>query len=184
MTEAEWLACTDPEKMLEFLRGRASDRKLRLFACACCRRIWHLLIDPRSQQAIETAEAFADGETDQEILDWTLAYACHAESDAAMSVGEDDEFHYAALAARHTNYPSMLSAIEYVVGPAARAVARNGVPYGVSLAHEQANQVHLLRCIFGNPFRPVAFDPAWQTRAAVSVAQVIYEERDFSLMPV
>jgi hypothetical protein len=35
MTEAEWLACTDPRPMLEYLRGRASERKLRLFYNCC-----------------------------------------------------------------------------------------------------------------------------------------------------
>src|SRR6516164_7753143 len=39
MTESEWLAATDPEPMLAFLRGKASERKLRLFACACCRGV-------------------------------------------------------------------------------------------------------------------------------------------------
>ena len=40
MTEVEWLACTEPKPMLDFLRGRASERKLRLFACGCVRQLW------------------------------------------------------------------------------------------------------------------------------------------------
>jgi hypothetical protein len=66
MTEAEWLSCNDPEPMLEFLRGRGvSDRKLRLFDCACVRRIWPLLEDERSRLAVATGESLADGLIDK-----------------------------------------------------------------------------------------------------------------------
>src|SRR5262245_54989467 len=68
MTEVEWLKCTDPETMLDFLCDMGSERKLRLFACACCRSIRHLLRDERSQEAVMAGEAFADGELSWEQL--------------------------------------------------------------------------------------------------------------------
>jgi hypothetical protein len=60
MNETAWLAGTGPAPMLEFLQDKASDRKLRLFAAACSRRLWHLMTVPCSRQAIEVAERFAD----------------------------------------------------------------------------------------------------------------------------
>lgn len=56
MTEPEWLASEDPQAMLGYLQSPSdnanpnhiyppSDRKLRLFACACVRQVWHRLSD-------------------------------------------------------------------------------------------------------------------------------------------
>jgi hypothetical protein len=59
MDEAEWLTCTDPRPMLDFLRGRASERSLRLFACACVERCRDWLEDERSRRAVETARRYA-----------------------------------------------------------------------------------------------------------------------------
>src|SRR5687767_13473675 len=68
MTEQEWLACADPAVMLVFLRGKGSDRKLRLFACACCRAVWPLL-DPIHCRAVEVAERYADQLASEEERD-------------------------------------------------------------------------------------------------------------------
>lgn len=61
MTEADWLASTTPLDMLKLLRGKASDRKLRLFACACCRRIWNLLPDKANRDLVAAVEDHPDG---------------------------------------------------------------------------------------------------------------------------
>src|SRR5262245_57553031 len=65
MTEAEWLACTNPQPRLELLRRKASDRKVRLFAVACCRRVWSSLEHEEFRDAVRKAEAFVDGLADR-----------------------------------------------------------------------------------------------------------------------
>ncbi len=49
---------------------------------------------------------------------------------------------------------------------------------------EEREQMKLTRDIFGNPFRPLAFDPSWRTTTAASLARTMYESRDFAAMPV
>jgi hypothetical protein len=66
MTEHEWQTADDPRPMLEFLKRRASARKLRLFACACCRRVEHLLREPWCKPTIDVAERYLDGQAGEE----------------------------------------------------------------------------------------------------------------------
>jgi hypothetical protein len=82
MTESEWYTCADLRRMLDCLPRNISDRKLRLFACACCRRIWELLPDARSRTAIEVAERFVDGLATRQQLSDTDEKAATAALDA------------------------------------------------------------------------------------------------------
>src|SRR5262249_45225462 len=61
VTEADWLASTDPEKMLAFLQGKASERKFRYFLVACARRVLPVYPDEDMIEALAVAERFADG---------------------------------------------------------------------------------------------------------------------------
>jgi hypothetical protein len=68
MMESEWLLCREPERMLSHVRGQVGHRKLLLFACACCRRVWDLLEHELHRDAVAVAEAFADGEVGEDGL--------------------------------------------------------------------------------------------------------------------
>ncbi len=75
MTEAEWNCATDSDKMLAALREVGGERKLRLYAVACCRRVWHLLPGEGSRRAVLVAECDADGGADPEDLRLALTSA-------------------------------------------------------------------------------------------------------------
>ena len=188
MTEAEWRSSEDPAAMLAWRTGRypdgtrvavggcLSDRKLRLFACACCRQVWHLLTDERSRRAVEVAERYADGA----VGAWECEMAAKGASDADEAARRaEPRAHWAASWAADTRRP----------GEVARAL--------LYLPRNAAAQAALLREIVGNPFRPVSRSdqhgsqpgvviPArFFTPTVLSIARAAYDERltDGSLDP-
>jgi hypothetical protein len=181
MTEAEWLKCTDPEPMLKFLRGKASERKLRLFAAVCCRRIWPQLTDARSRHAVELAERSADEPVTDTELDAVSAEAEEAFEESLMDdegkwVSDDDPRPAAASAASYASSPGRLGAEHFsVILEAAWAVS----PVGA--VQERAAQAAMLRDLFGNPFHsPTPIDPNPLTRndgTVMKLADAAYEER-------
>lgn len=185
MTEPEWLACTDPTPMLAFLRGRASERKLRLFAVACCRHIRVLKDDAASLEAVEVAERFADGLASESVRraarESTRVFdiyrgGCvsnveilgfHTRSAASFACDEIVRLHDATDHARQ--------AISWSGGPVIEIHAR--------LESEMVAQCRLIRDIFGNPFRPVIVVPSWLDDTIPRIATAIYDERAFERMP-
>ena len=97
MTDQEWLACDDPERLLAAVEERAGERKLLLLACACCRQAWSLLLLEPSRRAVEVAERFADGEArigepgdaGSEAYDAELSIEAVVNPPSAYDVAED-----------------------------------------------------------------------------------------------
>jgi hypothetical protein len=85
MTEAEWLGATDPTPMLEFLRNKASDRKLRLLTCAFFRQLY-APFDPRNT-IIAVGEKYADGTADSEELQAARSLARRLDPPHTFGVG-------------------------------------------------------------------------------------------------
>jgi hypothetical protein len=182
MTEAEWLTTTDPTSMLNFLREQQiSERKMRLLACACCRRIWDHLTDPRSRRAVEVAERFAD----EQATPRELAYA----RNAALSVQGKES--WAPYWATNTQASGPLV---NVLEAAAEAKARTAAQLSTEThtwdrvqAETVREQVTLIHEIIGNPFLFPMLDATllgWEDGLVVDFARGIYQDQAFERMPI
>jgi hypothetical protein len=194
MTEEEWLKCADPTPMLEFLRGKVSNRKLRLFAVACCRHVWQWLLG-YSREAVKVAERYADKQA-------TRAELTKARNDVWKDFGPTEGYDSAMACAQYAAAWGLWEAVTGVVRTA------SGAPYtrewlqvrsakrktramhaAAGRAQEQSRlaerkaQCAILREQF-SPFRPMLIKSAWRTDTAFALAQQMYDSRDFSAMPI
>jgi hypothetical protein len=195
MEERKWLACKDPSKMLAHLgvgehwgylkhspgvlvpsrKKSKLDRKLRLFACACCRRIWSLIADEDGRKAVDVAEQFADGKATGKLLRLAnqAAVRCSLEDEEINSLEEylADRALLAVLNASGQPFNPL-----YAAECAAETTEKESA--------EKEAQCILLRDVVGNPFRATPLKKAAWGRTVAAIASAIYEERTFSELPI
>lgn len=160
------------------------------------------MTDPETLRAVDAAELFADGQLDEEAmrvfhdkviqlhgaiegaqryprapsrLDATRMWAACAALAAAEPSGSRDEL------TEMSSFTDAATAASYdPLTPLDQPCFTRKDLERDELKHQAA----LARCIFGNPFRPVTFNPAWRTDTTVALAQQMYDSRAFGAMPI
>jgi hypothetical protein len=186
--------------MVQYIRGRTGnvslrfrlgakglERKQRLFVVACCRRIWSLLSDERSRQSVEVAERYADGMASAAELQSAYDAAAIVESENRSTLGgrrRNAAMPAAEVSRIEFSFNILMGAMDIAaLVPADVAGSSDEIDPG-TWESERIAQAWLLRDIFGNPFRPVSFDPSWRTSTVTILAQTMYDSRDFSAIPI
>ncbi len=204
MTDAEWMNCATPIQMVELIRGKTSERKLRLYAVACCHRISDLIKDARSREAVEIAEKHADGLVSDHYLEEAREKSSDA-SGAAYRIAQEAAWSidtWKANAAANAAYSSCghwqnwLSDSQLFDTPIWAARAMSGpevenvlsdIPLKKRFEAEQEFQCQLLRDLIGtNSFINVQYDRSLfqgENGTVQELARSIYAERSFLRLP-
>jgi hypothetical protein len=166
-----------------------SDRKFRLMVVAALRAVWEHITDLRSRAAVEAAEQYADTR-DPSVLARARPGAEQATDEAKTTGGPNDaKRQYRQLVAgaawqcldpelNNRRWPFWVETVT--------ALENDGIPGRTQQAAE-ALHLRLFRDIFGNPFRPVAVDPAWLAwnhGTVPAIARHIYDDRAFHDLPI
>jgi hypothetical protein len=185
VTEEQYLRSCDYVRVLKTVRRltkagstTVGRRKLRLLACGCWRLTFAgALIDQSCQELFDAAEASADGRVDKATLRTMRAatFAFLRERRQARPLMRSAE-----VACFGAAVPSPVSAAQSV-----GMTSLSGMSSDVKVRRVmQEDLCGLVRDVFGNPYRPVAFLDEWRTSTAVGVATAIYEERAFDRLPI
>jgi hypothetical protein len=195
MTEKEWLQFTISNKPFDYLYSRASDRKARLCAVAYCRSAEAWLTERCCRRAVEQSEQFADGLLPKQAMAAARQLFPASERsrlrEAAFVRAPSRAYAQLPAASRPVVWSASWDACHWVLRGNALDAARlcylaADVVHSTLQSERQSAELlrRLTHDIFGNPFRPVDFDPHWRTSDVVGLARAIYEHRAFDRMPI
>ena len=176
LTEELWLTCNQPVGMLKFIDDEVSVRKAQLFAVACLRRIWHLLPGPRSREAVEIRERYADGEATEGAFDNARDLA----REEGVLFQPNHPSRFAGQAVSDEYLAGIVLDASDAIGWEKKATDRPVTEWEPELVA----QCGLVREIFGNPFRLVSLNQSWLTPTVKQLAQSMYDDRAFDRLPI
>jgi len=191
MTEAEWMDCADPQRMLEFLQGKGSARKQRLFVVECCCRA----VRGGKQVGynfLATAEKWVNGQTDGEALRQTFNDS-QVPFLLLLSLVENKYLEVAEWAMQEAigfAYDAGLSQeVEELQKMMDCCLPDFNQPRcHVAAQEERLAQASSLHDLFGpTPFRSITVDSAWltwQNGTIPKLAQGIYADHAFDRLPI
>lgn len=179
MTEAGWLNFSQLDPLMIHALGAKGvpARREGLFACGCLRCACDWRLPDAEADAVEATEQFLDGDLTRPT--WRKRRLPIEKRNASWSrrvTQWEREFREAVV---NLFYPSPGWGVTSRLLHTIKEIS--SVHYSAAF---EAKLCSILRDVFGNPFRAVAFAPAWRTDTAVSIARGMYESRDFSGMPI
>ena len=198
MTEKEWLTSDDPVTLLSGLHSMIPHRMYLLFELESTRPLLDRCQDDVLLRFHELGRQKAEGRSIEthELEEWDELFADLYEH-------ADEEAREVYERSGNTANPETASAIDrfmtivrvLAIGgdewwPWIELLRPKGPPqtfneYTNSLQLDMYREaLPLLRCIVGNPFRPVSVDPSWLTSTTVELARGIYDDRAFDRLPI
>lgn len=184
MTEADYLASDEPVTLLAAFGGGLSRRKLLLFACGCVRLVPFKATDPKTRRAVDLLERHADGAVTAEAVTDALRSFWGVRTPAPFLVGVGPRANPLAYPTAAAVYQITRVLADPPENPADPAEIADHVARLLTSGRGPAAQARLFREVAGNPFRPVAFDPAWRTSAVVGLAEAVQADRAFDRLPI
>lgn len=184
MKERDWLQKAQLISMLKYVHQfGVSERKRKLVLIAFCRLLDHQPFPAEWQDAIARFEEWLEGAASAEQV-----VAAKRRLELAISSIKQESLDFYLL-----NYASSLIEAGLPQSPllerlfTEKSQAMDYLAYGAIEGQFQKGrtaQCQIVRDIFGNPFRPISFLPEWRSSTVVSLAQQMYDLRDFSSMPI
>src|SRR5262249_46841688 len=175
VTQEGWGEFRDPQMIVAYLYAGATDRRIRLFGCSCVRFV-SSVIRKGMPFGVEIVESFADGLATKAALR-RFRKEARAERRRLNDTEPMLRLQWAAywlceVIGTERAFVSIVAEIRRLEDAEV-------------LKRVDWTTIQCLACdIFGNPFRPVAFDPCWRTSDAVGLARAIYDDKAFDRLPI